>query len=66
MEKFIKLDYDYSSPETFWGDVKFMISQLEGEDVEYDILDIFELEEDEECEQEECIIVMYKIIEDGE
>jgi hypothetical protein len=61
MEKFITLDYDYSSPETFWEDVKYMITQREGEDVEYDILDIFELEEDEECEQEECIIVYYKI-----
>lgn len=62
MEKFIKLDYDYSNMETFWGDVKFSISQVEGDDVEYDILDIFELEEDEETGQEECIIVMYKLI----
>jgi len=65
MEKYITLDYDYSTSESFFGDIDYIIKQREGDDVEYDILDIFELEEDEECEQEECIIVYYKILKNG-
>ena len=62
MEKYIRLDYDYSTPESFWVDVDYLITQTEGEGVKFEITDVFELEEDEECEQEECIIVMYKLI----
>lgn len=59
MEKCIKLDYDYSTPESFFGDVDYVIKQKEGEDVSYDITEIIELEEDEE--QEEGILVFYII-----
>jgi hypothetical protein len=57
MEKTIKLFYDYSSPESFFGDVEYVIEQKEGKNFKYDIVDIFET-----CDEndEDCIIINYK------
>ena len=58
MEKSIKLFYDYSSPESFWGDVDYVIEQKEGKNPNYEITDIFETEDED---GEDCIIINYKI-----
>jgi 2-hydroxychromene-2-carboxylate isomerase len=41
MEKTIKLFYDYSSPESFFGDVEYLIEQKEGKNFKYDICRIY-------------------------
>jgi hypothetical protein len=61
MEKKIKLFYDYSSPESFFGDVEYVIEQKEGKNVKYEITDIFETEDEE---GEDCIIINYEIVKD--
>jgi hypothetical protein len=58
MEKSIKLFYDYSSPESFWGDVDYVIEQKEGKNPNYEITEIFETEDED---GEDCIIINYKI-----
>jgi hypothetical protein len=57
MEKCVKLFYDYSSPESFFGDVEYVIEQKEGKNVKYEITDIFETEDED---GEDCIIINYK------
>lgn len=58
MEKCIKLYYDYSSPESFFGDVEYVIEQKEGKNVKYEITDILETEDED---GEDCIMIEYKL-----
>jgi hypothetical protein len=43
--------YDYSSPESFFGDVEYLIEQKEGKNFKHEILGIYETcdENDEDC-----------------
>jgi hypothetical protein len=57
MEKKLKLFYDYSSPESFFGDVEYLIEQKEGKNFKHEILGIYET-----CDEndEDCIMIHYK------
>ena len=50
-EKKIKLYYDYITPDSFFGDVEYVIEQREGNDFKYNITGIYETcdEDDEDC-----------------
>jgi hypothetical protein len=50
-EKKIKLYYDYMTPDSFFGDVEYVIEQREGNDFKYNITGIYETcdEDDEDC-----------------